>query len=124
VSVSSGGGKPCALDWGGGLVGGDAVEVGAGELPVERCGDGVVATATSEGEDPFGEGVEIGQVVGVSTLRWRMEKFSATGCAGAQCVLSACSVRGRPWRRRGDRVRDTCSLTRCVRRPRRFEFQG
>jgi hypothetical protein len=47
-------------------VGGDAVEepveVGAGERPVERCGGGVVAIL--EGEYPFGEGVEIGQVVG------------------------------------------------------------
>ena len=66
VSVSSGGGQPRALDRGGGLVGGDAVEetveVGAGERPVERCRGGVVAIL--EGEDPFGEGVEIGQVVG------------------------------------------------------------
>src|SRR4051812_44758791 len=66
MSVSSGGGHHRALDRRGGLVGGGAVEepveVGAGEAPVERCRGGVVAIL--EGEDPLGEGVEIGQVVG------------------------------------------------------------
>jgi hypothetical protein len=71
---------------GGGLVGGDAVEepveVGAGERPVERCGGGVVAIL--EGEYPFGEGASRSvRSLGVSTLRWRMEKKISSGSPGA-----------------------------------------
>lgn len=53
-----------------GVVGGDAVEepveAGAGEFPVEGYGGGVVAGL--EGQYPFGEGVEVGQVVGCEHL--------------------------------------------------------
>ncbi len=82
----SGGGR---CQFGYGFVGGDTleepVEVGAGEAPVERGGGGVVAIL--EGEYPCGEGVEIGQVVGVSTLRCSMEKkisawFNQDACTG------------------------------------------
>ena len=49
---------------GGGVVEpvGEAVEVGAGELPLERRGDLFVAAA--EGEQPRFERIEVGEVVG------------------------------------------------------------
>lgn len=44
---------------------GDAVEGGAGELPLERGGD--LLAAAAEREELLSEGVEVGEVVGVST---------------------------------------------------------
>ena len=50
----------------------EAVEVGAGELPVEGPGGGVVVLL--EGEDLGGELIQALEVVGVSSLRWMTEK--------------------------------------------------
>jgi hypothetical protein len=51
---------------------GDAVEVGAGELPLERLGDLLIAA--SEREQLLLERVEAGKSLGVRTLRWTIEK--------------------------------------------------
>lgn len=56
----------------------EPVEVGAGESPVERCGGGVVAGV--EGQHPFGECVEVGEVVG-----------------GEDLALDACTGRCTSW---------------------------
>jgi len=50
----------------------EAVEVGAGEFPVEGPGGGVVVLL--EGEDLGGELIQALEVVGVSSLRWMTEK--------------------------------------------------
>jgi len=44
----------------------------AGELPFKRRRDLLVALA--EGQQPVLERVEVGEVVGVRTLRWTTEK--------------------------------------------------
>lgn len=49
-----------------------AVEVGAGELPAEGPGGGVVVLI--ESEDLGGELIEVLEVVGVRSLRWMTEK--------------------------------------------------
>ncbi|HXC84462.1 MAG TPA: hypothetical protein VNV62_21645 [Trebonia sp.] len=50
----------------------ELVEVGAGELPVEWPGGGVVVLF--EGEDLLRELVQALEVVGVRSLRWMTEK--------------------------------------------------
>ena len=50
----------------------EPVEVGAGEAPVERRGRLLIATL--EGEQTVLDLGEVGEVVGVSTLRWITEK--------------------------------------------------
>jgi hypothetical protein len=50
----------------------ELVEVGAGELPVEWPGGGVVVLF--EGEDLHRELVQALKVVGVRSLRWMTEK--------------------------------------------------
>jgi hypothetical protein len=49
----------------------ELVEAGVDELPVERPGGGVVVLL--EGEDLLGEAVQVPEVIGVSSLRWRTE---------------------------------------------------
>jgi hypothetical protein len=50
----------------------EAVEVGAGELPLEWGGD--LLAAAAEGEELLLEGVKIWKSLGVRILRWTMEK--------------------------------------------------
>ena len=55
-----------------GEAGEEVGEVAAGEAPLERLGDLVVVVL--EGVEAVDERVEAGEVVGVSTLRWMIEK--------------------------------------------------
>ena len=61
-----------------GELGEDAVEVGAGEGPLERLGD--LAVVLAEGRQALGERVETSRCRGVSALRCRLEK-SCSGLA-------------------------------------------